>query len=81
MNAKSEPKGNRFDLTLDTNRRLKHGTDQEGGHWQFARSVNTNDEILTNVTIGEDNVTGYLDHTYSTVAQASFTQSAYGFTL
>ena len=45
---------------------MTYATDQEGGHWEFARSTYTNGDILSSVTTGEGNVTTYLDNTDST---------------
>ncbi|MFH1702744.1 MAG: hypothetical protein ABIB41_04825, partial [Nitrospirota bacterium] len=45
--------------------------DQEGGHWQYSRSVNPNGNIQTEVLSAEGNLTTYLDHTDSTGAYTS----------
>ncbi|MBN2179211.1 MAG: hypothetical protein JW743_07250 [Deltaproteobacteria bacterium] len=92
MTAKTEPEGNRFEHEFDSNGRLTDSMDQEGGHWQFSRTMNENGDILNEVVSAEENLTSYLDHTYSTGAYTSiitgptgaqtiFTQSADGLSL
>ncbi|MBC8432063.1 MAG: tandem-95 repeat protein, partial [Desulfobacterales bacterium] len=92
MFAKTEPEGNRFEHTFDSNGRLTDATDQEGGSWNYTRTVYENNDIVTEVTTAEGNITSYLDHTYSTGAYEStitgptgaetlFTQSADGLTV
>jgi hypothetical protein len=67
-------------------------TDQEGGHWEFAKATYTNGDILSSVTTGEGNITRYLDNTDSTGKYTStitgpvggetlFTRSADGLTV
>jgi RHS repeat-associated protein len=92
MTAKIEPEGNRFEHVFDSLGRLTDATDQEGGHWNYARTAYENGDILTEVITGEGNLTSYLDHTYSTGfyestindptgAETLFTQSADGLTV
>jgi RHS repeat-associated protein len=92
MTAKIEPEGNRFEHVFDSNGRLIDSTDDEGGHWQFSRTAYENGDILTEVKTGEQNLTSYLDHTYSTGEYTStitdptggetlFTQSSDGLTV
>ncbi len=71
LESKIEPKGNRFDHIFDGNGRLTDATDDEGGHWQFDRSVLENGDILTAVLTGEGNLSTYQDHTDSTGAYTS----------
>ncbi|MBW2175246.1 MAG: RHS repeat protein [Deltaproteobacteria bacterium] len=71
--AKIQPEGNRFDHVFDSNGRITDFTDEEGGHWQFSRSVDANGDILAQVLTGEGNVSSYLDYTYSTGAFTSTT--------
>ena len=71
MTAKIEPEANRFEHQLDSLGRLTDATDNEGGHWQFARSVRENGDIFYQTLTGEGNQTSYLDHTYSTGAYTS----------
>ncbi|MDL1963726.1 MAG: hypothetical protein LWW98_05190, partial [Deltaproteobacteria bacterium] len=91
MTAKIEPEANGFEHEFDSSGRLTDARDDEGGHWQFARSVQKNGDILYQTLTGEGNPTSYLDHTYSTGAYTSiitdptgaetlFTQSADGLT-
>jgi RHS repeat-associated protein len=91
MTAKIEPEANGFEHQFDSSGRLTDATDDEGGRWQFARSVQENGDILYRKLTGEGNLTSYLDHTYSTGAYAStiidptgaetlFSQSADGLT-
>ncbi|NQT70398.1 MAG: hypothetical protein HQ552_12545 [Desulfobacteraceae bacterium] len=92
MFAKTEPEGNRFEHQFDSNGRLTDATDQEGGSWHYTRTVYENNDIVTEVTTAEGNITSYLDHTYSTGAYEStitgptgaetlFTQSVDGLTV
>ncbi len=71
MTVKIEPEGNRFEHMFDSSGKLTDVTDQEGGTWQYSRSVNTNGDILTRVLSAEGNLTSYLDHTDSTGAYIS----------
>ena len=71
MTAKIEPEVNRFEHVFDSNGKLTKATDEEGGHWQFTRTVSSNGDILTEVLTGEGNLTSYLDHTDSTGAYTS----------
>jgi len=71
MTAKIEPEGNRFEHMFDSIGRLTDAKDQEGGHWQYSRSVYTNGDIQTQVLSAEGNLTTYLDHTDSTGAYTS----------
>jgi RHS repeat-associated protein len=91
MTAKIEPEANGFEHEFDSSGRLTDATDDEGGRWQFVRSVQENGDILYRKLTGEGNLTSYLDHTYSTGAYAStiidptgsetlFSQSADGLT-
>jgi RHS repeat-associated protein len=91
MTAKIEPEANGFEHEFDSSGRLTDATDDEGGRWQFARSVQENGDILYRKLTGEGNLTSYLDHTYSTGAYTStitgptgsetlFSQSADGLT-
>ncbi|MEA1901712.1 MAG: sugar-binding protein, partial [Thermodesulfobacteriota bacterium] len=91
MTAKIEPDANGFEHQFDSSGRLTDATDDEGGRWQFARSVQENGDILYQTLTGEGNLTSYLDHTYSTGAYTStiidptgaetlFTQSSDGLT-
>jgi len=91
MTAKIEPEANNFEHQFDSSGRLTDARDNEGGHWQFARSVQKNGDILYQKLTGEGNLTSYLDHTYSTGAYTStiiaptgaetlFTQSSDGLT-
>ncbi|MBW2662491.1 MAG: hypothetical protein JRD93_11000, partial [Deltaproteobacteria bacterium] len=91
MTAKIEPEANGFEHEFDFSGRLTDARDDEGGHWQFARSVQENGDILYQTITGEGNLTSYLDHTYSTSAYTStiidptgaetlFTQSSDGLT-
>jgi len=91
MTAKIEPEANGFEHEFDSLGRLTDATDDEGGRWQFVRSVQENGDILYRKLTGEGNLTSYLDHTYSTGAYAStiidptgaetlFSQSADGLT-
>ncbi len=91
MTAKIEPEANGFEHEFDASGRLTNATDGEEGHWQFARSVQENGDILYQKLTGEGNLTSYLDHTYSTGAYTStitdptgaetlFTQSSDGLT-
>jgi hypothetical protein len=66
LTEKTEPEGNRFEHVFNDIGRLTLATDQEGGHWEFARSTYSNGDILSSVTTGEGNVTTYLDNTDST---------------
>ena len=69
---------------------MTDATDDEGGRWQFARSVQENGDILYQKLTGEGNLTSYLDHTStgaytSTItgpagAETLFTQSSDGLT-
>jgi RHS repeat-associated protein len=91
MTANIEPEANGFEHQFDSLGRLTDATDDEGGHWQFVRSVQENGDILYRKLTGEGNLTSYLDHTYSTDAYTStitdstgaetlFTQSSDGLT-
>jgi len=91
MTAKIEPEANSFDHHFDYLGRLTDATDEEGGRWQFSRTVQENGDILYQKLTAEGNLTSYLDHTYSTGAYTSiitgptgaetlFTQSANGLT-
>ena len=91
MTARIEPEANGFEHEFDSSGRLTDAADDEGGHWQFARSVQKNGDILYQTLTGEGNLTSYLDHTYSTGAYTStitnptgaetlFTQSSDGLT-
>lgn len=91
MTAKIEPETNGFEHQFDSSGRLTDAADDEGGHWQFARSVRENGDILYRKLTGEGNLTSYLDHTYSTDdytstitnstgAETLFTQSSDGLT-
>jgi len=91
MTAKIEPEANGFEHQFDSLGRLTDAADDEGGHWQFTRSVRENGDIFYQKLTGEGNRTSYLDHTYSTGAYTStitdptgaetlFTQSADGLT-
>ncbi|MCD4790514.1 MAG: hypothetical protein K8R37_10980, partial [Bacteroidales bacterium] len=71
MTAKIEPEANGFEHEFDASGRLTNATDGEEGHWQFARSVQENGDILYQKLTGEGNLTSYLDHTYSTDAYTS----------
>jgi len=71
MTAKIEPEANGFEHEFDASGRLTNATDGEEGHWQFARSVQENGDILYQKLTGEGNLTSYLDHTYSTGAYTS----------
>ena len=66
MTSKIEPEANRFKHVFDSNGKLTNATDEEGGHWQFTRTVSSNGGILTEMLTGEGNLTSYLDHTDST---------------
>jgi len=66
MTAEVEPNGNRFTHTFNGSGRLTDVFDQEGGHWNYTRTVNTNGDITTEMITGEGNLTTYLDHTDST---------------
>lgn len=63
MTAKIEPEGNYFEYVFDAFGRLSHITDEEGGHWQYARSSDQSGEILSQLLTGEGNTTTYLDRT------------------
>jgi len=92
MTAKIEPEENRYEHVFNSIGRLTDATDQEGGHWNYARTAYDNGDILTDALTGEGNLTTYRDHTYATGAYAStitdptgaetlFTQSADGLTV
>ncbi|MDL1984383.1 MAG: hypothetical protein LWX54_09395 [Deltaproteobacteria bacterium] len=93
MTAETEPEGNRFEHGFGTNGRVTNLFNEQGGHWNYARTAYKNGDILTEVKTGEGNLTSYLDHTYSTGtgkytstitdptgAETLFTQSADGLT-
>ncbi len=63
LTAKIEPEANRFDHIFDANGRLTEALDEEGGHWQFTRTENEYNDIISQVITGEGNVTSYQDHT------------------
>ena len=71
MTAKTEPMGNRFEHIFNSIGRLTDVTDQEGGHWNYSRSMSANGDILTGVLSAEGNLSSYLDHTDSTGAYTS----------
>ena len=92
LTAKIEPEGNRFEHQFDSNGRLTDATDDEGGHWHYTRTSLESGDILTKILTGENNLTTYLDHTFSTGeytstitdptgAQTLFTQSSDGLTV
>ena len=66
LTAKIEPEGNRFEHVFDSRGRLTDSMDDEGGHWNYTRTVYESGDILTEVRTGEGNLTSYLDHTDST---------------
>ncbi|MGD9301849.1 MAG: sugar-binding protein, partial [Desulfobacterales bacterium] len=89
MTAEIEPEENRFDHTFSSLGRLTDVFDEQGGQWQYTRTVYENGEILTEITSGEGNVTSFRDRTdlsgvyTSTIADptgaiAIFSQSADG---
>ena len=78
MTSKIEPEANRFEHVFDSNGKLTNATDEEGGHWQFTRTVSSNGGILTEVLTGEGSLTSYLDHTDSTGAYTSTITSPTG---
>jgi len=89
MTAEIKPEGNRFEHDFGTNGRVTDVFDEQGGHWNYARTAYENGDILSEVTTGEGNLTSYLDHTYSTGkytstitdptgAETLYTQSADG---
>jgi hypothetical protein len=53
-------------------------TDEEGGHWQFNRTILEDGGILTEVLTSEGNLTTYLDYTDSTGAYMSTITDATG---
>ena len=78
MTQKTEPNENVFGHQFDSAGRLTDATDNEGGHWQFSRAMDPNGDIIYQVVTGEDNITSYLDHTYSTGAYTSEITGASG---
>jgi RHS repeat-associated protein len=71
MTAKIEPEGNRFEHIFNSSGRLIGVSDQEGGYWQYSRSIYPNGDIQTQVLSAEGTLTSYLDHTDSTGAYTS----------
>ena len=68
---KTQPEGNQFGHIFDQDGRITDFTDDEGGHWQFARTVLENGDVLHETNTGENNLTTYLDQTKSTGAFTS----------
>jgi RHS repeat-associated protein len=66
LTNKSEPDADSFQYSYNQIGRLTDTYDDHGGHWQFQRSAADDGTITTTVTTGEDNLTTYQDHTYST---------------
>ena len=66
MTAETEPNGNRFEHQFDAAGRVTDVLDEEGGHWQFDRTVFENGDVAAEVTTGEGNRSTYLDHLFST---------------
>jgi len=71
MTAEVEPEGNRFEHVFGASGRLTDATDEQAGHWNYSRTENANDDILTEVFTAEGNLTSYLDYTDSTGAYSS----------
>jgi RHS repeat-associated protein len=66
MTTEIESAGNQFDHLFDTHGRLTDVYDEEGGHWNYNRTVFDTGDILVQSQTAEGNTTSYLDHTYST---------------
>ncbi|OQX06606.1 MAG: hypothetical protein BWK80_50500, partial [Desulfobacteraceae bacterium IS3] len=69
LTKKTEPEGNVFDHVFDNTGRVTYTTDQEGGHWEFARVADADGTIryTTRELAGDGlyNITSYTDQTYS----------------
>ncbi|MCG6910469.1 MAG: hypothetical protein LJE94_10145, partial [Deltaproteobacteria bacterium] len=58
---KTEPEGNGFAHVFDANGRLIEVSDDEGGLWNYASSIDANHNHLTEMTTAEGDLTSYLD--------------------
>ncbi len=66
MTAEIEPKGNRYEHVYDEDGRLTDAYNQEGGHWNYSRTLENENDVRTEITTGEGNLTTYLDYTETT---------------
>ena len=57
LTAKVDPENHRFDHFFDDNGRVTETFDDEGGHWQFSRTVEESGEIVSDTLSAEGNLT------------------------
>ncbi|MCP4692037.1 MAG: hypothetical protein GY859_28590, partial [Desulfobacterales bacterium] len=91
MTAEIEPEGNRFDHVFNADGRITGVLDEEGGHWTYAKTLETDGAVFSRTETAEGAVTSYRDLTDSTGAYTSiitgptgaqtlFSESADGYT-
>jgi RHS repeat-associated protein len=71
MTVKVEPNGNRFEHHFDDLGRLTNASDQAGGSWTYAKTVNSRGDELISIATAEGNITSYEDYIDSTGAYSS----------
>ena len=73
LTLKTQPKGNQFGHIFDNKGRITDFTDDEGGHWQFSRTVLQSGDVHHETMTAEGNLTSYDDHFETTGAFTSIT--------
>lgn len=68
---KIDPNENHFPNNYNANGRLVSISDDEGGIWQYSRTVENDGDILIEKLSAEGNLSSYLDHTDTTGAYTS----------
>jgi YD repeat-containing protein len=71
LTTKTEPNGNRFHQSFDSQGRLIEASDEEAGSWTYSREVSVDGGTLAERLTAEGNKTSYLDRRDSTGAYTS----------
>ena len=71
MTEEIDPRGSRFIHRFDDNGRITDVLDPEGGHWTYARTVDSKGNAFVEVLTAEGNRTQHQEHTDSTDAYSS----------
>jgi RHS repeat-associated protein len=76
--TKTQPELNQFGHIFDQTGRITDFTDDEGGHWQFSRTVLDDGDVWHETLTGEGDRTTYLERQLSTGAYSSTITSPAG---